>query len=111
MKPDRKKYHRHEWTSPYCRICGEISERRELWTRIQKTNIRHLKSKPKQPDGKKKLNFTQGFCCAVAELIRSHDEPTIALSLLTDAGITPKHIKQSKVDKYDLKEIEKLWVE
>ena len=22
MKPDCKKYHRHEWTSPYCRICG-----------------------------------------------------------------------------------------
>lgn len=55
-------------------------------------------------------DFTRGFCAAVADLVRSHDEPTIALDLLTNNGITPKMVKKW-IDEYDKREIYKLWVE
>ena len=54
----------------------------------------------------KHIEFVRGFACAIADLIRDHNQPTIALDILSRNGITLEEMKKSKVDKYDLEVIE-----
>jgi hypothetical protein len=53
------------------------------------------------------LNFEQGLAYAIAELIRLYDEPTMALSILRNSGISIDNLREGHVSKYDLKVIEK----
>lgn len=52
---------------------------------------------------KKNTEFEQGFSCAIATVIRQHDEPTIAFDALRTCFPTLKSLKESGTDPYDLK--------
>jgi hypothetical protein len=51
--------------------------------------------------------FRQGIGYAVAEVIRSHDNPTIAVDLAGAAGYDYNDFKNAGVDEYDLKTLRK----
>ena len=54
-----------------------------------------------------KFNFEQGLAFIIAELIRRHDQPTMAVSILEQSGFTIEQLKEAGVVKYDLKTIKK----
>jgi len=54
--------------------------------------------------------FTQGYCCAVANIMRTHDEETIAIDVLV-AGASEKDAKESGVDERDMEVLRPLWKE
>jgi hypothetical protein len=47
-------------------------------------------------------DFVQGIACALAALIRDHDQPTIAISILRGLGVTASDLRGSGVETYDL---------
>ena len=49
-----------------------------------------------------RLTFEQGYVCAVAELVRTHNQPTIASDVLRALG----KIDWSKIDDFDRKPLE-----
>ena len=51
--------------------------------------------------------FLHGLAFAVAELVRTHDQPTMARDIIKGGGFELDHFKKARVDEYDLKEIEK----
>jgi hypothetical protein len=52
--------------------------------------------------------FRQGVGYAVAEVVRSHDEPVVAASVASAAGFTVGDYMRAGVDAYDLKTLRKL---
>jgi hypothetical protein len=55
--------------------------------------------------------FYAGFACAVADIIRLHDEPTIAIDVMTSNGVDLAMLKTARVAEYDLGPIKKAWSE
>ena len=49
--------------------------------------------------------FIQGFACAIACIIRSYDESSVALGILNENGFVLDDLKKAKVDNYDYKVI------
>ena len=45
--------------------------------------------------------FIQGFACAIACLIRTHDEKSVGIGILRDNGFNLKSLQKAKVDGYD----------
>ena len=45
--------------------------------------------------------FIQGFACAIACLIRTHDEVSIGMGMLRDNGFNLQSLRKAKVDGYD----------
>lgn len=54
-----------------------------------------------------KNDFIHGIAYICAELVRSHDLPTIAADIIYEAGYTYADLKKAKVDSYDLKPLRK----
>ena len=54
-----------------------------------------------------KRGFIQGIGYAVAELLRAHDDPTIAGDVAGAAGLDYSDFKRAGVDEYDLKTLRK----
>jgi len=52
-------------------------------------------------------NFIRGFAVAIAELIRSHDQPTTAKDIMKSAGYTIDDFRKADVATYDMEPIEK----
>ena len=52
--------------------------------------------------------FTQGVGYAVAEVVRSHDQPTVAADVASAAGFTIREYMISGLSEYDLKTLRKL---
>ena len=52
--------------------------------------------------------FVQGVGYAVAEVVRSHDQPTIAADVASAAGYTVREYMVAGVDEYDLKTLRKV---
>lgn len=52
--------------------------------------------------------FTQGVGYAVAEIIRSHDEPSVAVDVAMAAGFTYGEYVRAGLSEYDLKTLRKL---
>lgn len=52
--------------------------------------------------------FVQGIAYSVAEIVRSHDQPTIAVDLAGAAGFDYDDFAQAGVDEFDLKQLRKL---
>lgn len=53
-------------------------------------------------DTAQNADFIQGFACAVASLIRDHDQPSIAVSILHGMGVTVGDLRGSGVEAHDL---------
>jgi hypothetical protein len=52
--------------------------------------------------------FTQGVGYAVAEVVRAHDQPTMAADVAMAAGFTYREYMVSGLSEYDLKTLRKL---
>lgn len=52
-------------------------------------------------------NFIRGFAVAIAELIRTHDQPTMAMNIMDSAGYTIDHFRKADVATFDMEPIEK----
>ena len=52
--------------------------------------------------------FIQGIGYAVAEIVRSHDQPTIAVDVAGAAGFDYQDFKGAGVDEFDLKQLRPL---
>lgn len=51
--------------------------------------------------------FLQGFACVIANLVRFHDQPSLARELCVEAGFSYEDFKGQGIDSYDLKQIRK----
>ena len=50
--------------------------------------------------------FYQGFAVAIADLMRHYDQPTMALNIMKENGITFKQLKKAHCSDFDLKVIQ-----
>lgn len=56
----------------------------------------------------KSSNFTQGYICAVANLLRERDAPVLAKGLLESMGkVTVESLKSAGVDRQDINILKK----
>lgn len=55
-----------------------------------------------RPNRHKEDVFLRGFAVALAELIRLHHQPSIAVSIMRSNGITLGMLRAAKVDGFDL---------
>jgi|GEM_PF-6351049 hypothetical protein len=54
-------------------------------------------------NAKNEQQFTQGYICAVSNMLRERDNPAVAKGLLESIGdVTYKELKEIGVDKFDL---------
>jgi len=53
-------------------------------------------------------NFIRGFAVAIAELIRSHDQPTTAKDIMNSVGYTIDDFRKADVATFDMEPIEKV---
>lgn len=53
--------------------------------------------------------FICGYAIAVAEIVRMHDEPTIAADVINGSGFKLSDFESAGLDDYDLREIRKLF--
>ena len=74
---------------------------RKIASAIRSAMLKKIRGEVKQ------LCFEQGLAYAIAEIIRMHDEPTIAIDILKNSGLTFKELKIAGTIKYDLDVIEK----
>lgn len=51
--------------------------------------------------------FYAGFSCAVATLIRTFDEPSMAADICKSNGVTLEQLRRAGIDKFDLEPITK----
>ena len=47
-------------------------------------------------------DFTKGFSCVIADLIRVYDQPTLAIGIMNANGVTVEDMRKSGVIKADL---------
>lgn len=76
--------------------------RSHKWTSDYKEGVRELRRLSELPSSSGSA-FTQGYVCAVAEIIRTHDEPTIAQDVLRGAG----KVDWDCIDDYDKATLQK----
>ncbi len=57
-------------------------------------------------DDKEKIAFDQGFMAAVADIVRMHDQPTIAANVLIGSGLDEADC--THIDEFDKIELRKL---
>lgn len=55
--------------------------------------------------------FIAGFAAATAEIVRAHDEPTVAADVIARNGLTLQDFQSAKLDDYDMDVIERLFRE
>jgi hypothetical protein len=54
--------------------------------------------------------FLQGFSIVIGSLIRDYDEPSMALDIMRNNGLTLKYLKSfGNVDAFDFDPIKKAW--
>lgn len=47
-----------------------------------------------------------GYACALADLNRSHDQPSMVVSTMSGSGVTISMLRRANIEPYDLREIE-----
>lgn len=66
--------------------------------------------KPKRMD-RYEAGFYRGFAMAVADLIVTFDQPTMAADLMIRHGINPKLLREAKVEPSEMRPLVKVWRE
>ena len=54
--------------------------------------------------------FIQGYCCAVASIMRTHGDDVIACDVLAE-GVSLEDVKLADVDEYDMEVLDPLFTE
>lgn len=71
--------------------------------------IDHMQIQPTPDRVAEDRAFKRGFAIALAEIIRTHDEPSIVRDVLDDAGMTMETMQLAGVEDYDLNELRKAY--
>ena len=65
---------------------------------------------PKQAGDKKYGDFYCGFAVGLGCLIRDFDQPSMAINIMENNGVTFLDLKKAGVEPFDLKPIRKAWI-
>lgn len=83
-----------------CEECGcRSNSYRQDENAIKTWNTRSLNNDPKDK------NFLQGVAISLANLNRTHDQPTMVKDVLVGMNLTVEDLSAAGVEEYDLKEL------